>query len=239
MTYYLIIALQIACAYHVYKSNNNNYWYFVIILIPGIGCAVYVLTQILNKNDVAVVHKEITSVINPTKKIKDLKQKVAFADTFENRIRLADGWYELENYYEAEIMYQEALRGNHSKDFYGNTQLLNCLFEQKKYNDVIAIAENIQSNTEFSGSRSEFFYGLSLSETGNQQAAEEILKKINLRYSNYPERLELAKFYQANDLKKEADEILSELQAEFINLTKPNKKKYKAVFQEVDQLASN
>lgn len=236
MTYYLIIALQIICAYHVYKSKNNNYWYFVIILIPGIGCAVYVLTQIVNKSDVAVVQKELTSVINPTKKIKDLQQKVAFADTFQNKVNLADGWNELNNYEEAALAYQDALNGSHHNDFYANTQLLYCLFKQQKYNEVIAIAEGIKTHPDFSGSNSAFFYGLALFETGKATEAETILKKIDKRYSNYPERLELAKFYIAQSKDAEASEILSEMKAEFLNLTPPNRKKYKAVFTEVRQL---
>ena len=62
MLYYLIIGLQIYCAYHAYKNRNNMYWYFIIFFVPVIGCIIYLLTQVINKRDVTNSIEEITTI---------------------------------------------------------------------------------------------------------------------------------------------------------------------------------
>jgi len=235
MYYYIIIILQAICIYHIYKTRNNTYWYFVIIFLPAIGCLIYGVIHLLTKKNVEIAQNEIITTINPSKKIKDLEKKVAFSDTFQNRIDLADALFEQHNYLLAEEEYKTALSGSHSNDFYANSQLLKTLYYQDKYNDVIQIAQELKTKSDFEKSRAQFLYGLSLSKEGSLEEAETILKKIDQRYSNYAERLELSKFYLENNKKNNALEILIEMQNEHTNLTKPNKKKHRTIFDVVNQ----
>lgn len=238
MTYYILIALQLACAYHIYKNKNSFYWYFAILLLPAIGCLVYVIAQIFNKKDVAVVQKEFTAVINPTKKISQLEKKVEFSDTYSNRVELGDALLAIGNFKEAAVQYDAVLHGNHTSDYYANTQLLIALFEQEKYDEVISIGEKMSKFSDFEKSQAQFKYGLALSKTGKDDEAEAILKKIDQRYSNYPERIALSKFYIENEMQSKALEVLHEMQDEYLNLTKPNKKLHKNTFIEVDRLVA-
>ncbi|WP_396597150.1 hypothetical protein [Dokdonia sp. R86516] len=238
MTYYILIALQLACAYHIYKNKNSFYWYFAILLLPAIGCLVYVIAQIFNKKDVAVVQKEFTAVINPTKKISQLEKKVEFSDTYSNRVELGDALLAIGNFKEAAVQYDAVLHGNHTSDYYANTQLLIALFEQEKYDEVISIGEKMSKFSDFEKSQAQFKYGLALSKAGKDDEAEAILKKIDQRYSNYPERLALSKFYIENEMQSKALEVLHEMQDEYLNLTKPNKKLHKNTFIEVDRLVA-
>lgn len=235
MYYYIIIFLQALCIYHIYKTRNNTYWYFVIIFLPAIGCLIYGVTHLLTKKNVEIAQNEIITTINPTKKIKDLEKKVTFSDTFQNRINLADALFEQNNFSAAEEEYSIALSGSHASDYYTNSQLLKVLYRQGKYDAVIQVAEVLKTKKDFEKSRAQFLYGLSLSQLNSQEEAETILKKIDQRYSNYAERLELSKFYLENEKKDNALEILTEMQSEFTNLTKPNKKIHRAIFNEVDQ----
>lgn len=236
MVYYLVIALQIACAYHVYKVKNSYYWYFLILLFPAIGCGIYIITQLLTKEKVHAVTEELTNVVTPSKRIANLEQKVAFSDTFQNRINLADAYLKSDNLPQAETAYKEALQGSHKDDFYANTQYIIALFNQEKFEEVIDVVQNIKSKADFNNSKSEFLYGLSLSQVGEIEKAEEMLSKINQRYSNYEERLALSKFYIKHDKKDKALEVLEELQSEYENLLKPNRKRYQKTFTEVDSL---
>ena len=238
MTYYILIALQLACAYHIYKNKNSFYWYFAILLLPAIGCLVYVIAQIFNKKDVAVVQKEFTAVINPTKKISQLEKKVEFSDTYSNRVELGDALLAIGNFKEAAVQYDAVLHGNHTSDYYANTQLLIALFEQEKYDEVISIGKKMSKFSDFEKSQAQFKYGLALSKTDKDDEAEAILKKIDQRYSNYPERLALSKFYIENEMQSKALEVLHEMQDEYLNLTKPNKKLHKNTFIEVDRLVA-
>ncbi|WP_299767615.1 tetratricopeptide repeat protein [uncultured Dokdonia sp.] len=236
MLYYLIIGIQIYCLYHAYTTRNKIYWYFIILLAPGLGSAVYLITQVFTQKDVAVVQKEITAVINPTKKVKDLEAKVAFADTFQNRVDLADAYAELSNFEDAILHYKNALSGSHSQDYYGTAQLLNAYYHTEAYEDVVTTAQIIKGKSDFETSKAQFLYGLSLSKLKRDEEAEIILKKVDKRYSNYEERLMLAQFYKNTQKIEEAKELLEELIAEGDYMTKPNKQLYKTTFVEIQKL---
>lgn len=236
MLYYLIIGLQIYCLYHAFSIRNKIYWYFIILLAPGLGSAVYLITQVFTKKDADSVQKEIIAVINPTKKIKDLEAKVAFADTFQSRVDLADAQLEMEDFDNAIINYKEALSGSHNKDYYATSQILIAYYQKEAYEDVIAMAQIIKDKADFETSKAQFLYGLSLSKVGKEEEAEAILKKIDKRYSHYEERRMLAQFYKDANKTAEAKELLEELIAEGEYMTKTNKQLYKTTFLEIQKL---
>ncbi len=81
-----------------------------------------------------------------------------------------------------------------------------------------------------------FLYGLALNELGREAEAEYQLRQIDQRYSNYNERLALAKFLQNKGKTEDAKEILQDLKTESEHFTKPNKIKYKPTMHEVETL---
>lgn len=70
MFYYLLIAFQAFCIFHVYKSRNDYYWYFVIFFVPLIGASVYCHSQIINKTNIKNFIKKVNYSIYPRKKLK-------------------------------------------------------------------------------------------------------------------------------------------------------------------------
>ena len=86
------------------------------------------------------MQEEVVTVLNPTKRIKDLERKVAFSDTFQSRINLGDGYLASKEFPNAIEQYSFALRGQDAKDFYGNTRLIEALFKNELYEDVITEA---------------------------------------------------------------------------------------------------
>ena len=163
--YYLTIALQVFCIYHAYKNRNNYYWYFIIFFIPLIGCIIYLFTQVINKRDVANSIDEITTIINPTKKIKDLEQKLIFSNTFQNRIFLADAYLENNDYNNAILYYEEALKSNFKEDVYTINKLIICYYKIQDFDKVIAYSSQINLDKDFN--ETILYYGLSLEKKGN------------------------------------------------------------------------
>ena len=94
----------------------------------------------------------------------------------------------------------------------------------------------IKDKPEFKGSKQQFCYGLALRESGDLEAAEQELKAIDRPYSNYNERLELAKFYLQNDRREAGQEILEDISNEAQHMTKPNRKLFRQTITEVEQL---
>ncbi|WP_299124110.1 hypothetical protein [uncultured Winogradskyella sp.] len=236
MHYYLIVALQAFCIYHVYKNHKPYYWYFLIFFIPVIGSLIYIITQVYNKNDADKIQSEITSIINPTKKIKDLERKIEFSDTYTNRIELADAYVQNTDMPNAIVNYKKTLEDVDQNDLYARQQLILCYFQLKDYLGVVEHSEVILNKREFKGSKQQFCYGLALKELGKLEKAEEQLKEIDRPYSNYNERLELAKFYIENHRKSEGADLLNEIYAESQHMTKPNRRIYRTTIAEVERL---
>ena len=236
MLYYLIIALKVFCLYHIYKNRKPYYWFFVIFFIPIIGAIFYLITQVLTTGDVDKIQNELTTIINPTKKVKDLERKIEFSDTYANRIELADTYFGLNDFSNAVINYNKTLEDKVQDALYTRQQLVLCYFKLKNYDAVIAEVEQIKDRSEFKGSKQQFYYGLALREKGELAAAEIQLKAIDRPYSNYNERLELAKFYIENNRVEEGKDLLQEISEESKHMTKPNRRLFGSTVVEVERL---
>jgi hypothetical protein len=206
----------------------------VIFFLPLIGCIIYLLTQVINKQDVTNITEEITTIINPTKKIKDLKKELEFSDTFQTKINLANAYLQNKEYTSAILYYEKALEGNFKNDPHTLNKLIHCYFETANFDKVIAYANKIDLNKEFK--ESIYYYGLALEKKEMLDEAEIQLKKMDKRYSNYPERLEFSKFLIRRNKKVDAKEILIEISSEITAMTSLNKKKYNFILSETEKL---
>ncbi|GGD26485.1 tetratricopeptide repeat protein [Hyunsoonleella pacifica] len=194
MWYYLIIALQGFCIYHAIKNRSSYYWIFLIFFLPLIGCIIYFITQVYNKKDAEKITSEITQIINPTKKIRDLEKQLAFSESYQNRVNLADAYLENKDYQNAIKHYKEALEGNSQNDFYVIKNMIEAYHLIEDNKSVVFYGEQIKSHPEFSKSRTQFLYGLALEKEGNLVEAEDNLRAIDIRFSFYNERLVYANY---------------------------------------------
>lgn len=234
--YYFIIALQIFCFYHIYKNRNPYYWIFLILFLPLIGAIIYLLKYVIITSDKDKMQKEITQVINPAKKTKDLERKLQFSDTYANRIELADAYYDNKNFVSAISNYKISLEDTVQEDLYAQQKLILSYYQLHNYENVLKHSENILNKSEFIGSKQQFCYGMALKEVGKMEEAEHQLKQINKPYSNYTQRLELAKFYLETKKINEGKSLLEEISEESKNMTKPNRRIYSATIAEVERL---
>lgn len=236
MYYYIIIALQAYCIYHAYKNQKPYYWYFVIFFIPVIGSLVYIFTQIYNKPDTEKIQSEVTSLINPSKKLKELENQADTVDTYTNRIALADAYFQNGDLPKAILNYKITLEDTVQDEMYAREQLVLCYFQLKDYVAVIEHAEAIKQKSLFKGSKQQFCYGIALKELGKFEEAEIELKQIDRPYSNYAERLELAKLYIETSRGDQGKALLEEISEESQRMTVPNLKLYRSTITEVEQV---
>ncbi|MDX1278618.1 hypothetical protein [Oceanihabitans sediminis] len=235
MSFYLLIALQAYCLYHLIRNRNKYYWIFLIIFLPLIGCAIYLITQVYNKQKTETITKEVVSVVQPLKKIKALEEQLAFSDTFQNKINLADAYLEVKDYQNAIRVYESALDGYYQNDFYVIKGLIVSNYHTQAYDQVVMYAERILDHTEFKKSQLPFFYGMALEKQGKEEEAEAQLRAIDVRFSNYNERLYLAEFLISRNNKEEGKEILEELMSEYQHMTKRNKAIYKTTISKTEK----
>ena len=236
MWYYIILLLQGYCIYHMIKYRNPYYWVFLILFLPVVGSIIYLITQVYNKRDAEKITNEITHIINPTKKIKDLEKRLGFSESYQNRVNLADAYLENGDYQNAIKHYKAALDGNFQNDFYVIKSMIEAFYKMGDYKSILEYVENIKTHSEFKKSKTQFIYGLALEKEGELDAAEENLKCIDIRFSFYDERLIYAKFLLSRNKKGEAKEILGTIASEAQHMTKPNKRLYRITIAEVEKV---
>lgn len=220
MYYYLIIALQGFCLYHCYTHRNNYYWFLAIIFLPVVGSLLYLFMNVFQKRDVEKVQETLVTAINPTKKIKDLEKRFKFSATFENQVALADGYLEEGMFSEAISNYEASLKDVFAKDFYVISRLVEANYYANEFQKAIEEASKIETDSKFRKSKASFLYAMALEKEGNLTKAEELLNAFDAPYSNFPERLELARFLVRNSKLAEGKAVYDEMLAESENMSK-------------------
>lgn len=194
------------------------------------------LTQMVQKNEVSKLQEDLTTMINPTKKIKDLQAELEFADTFQNKVNLADALLENGNYQQATDHYRDALEGNFSNDVHVKIQLIRCHEALGNSDWIIDEAESIKDHSEFLKSPYALYYGLALDAAGRSQEAEPYLKRVDQRYSNYPQRVRLAAHYKDKNETSRAKEILEEILSEAGTMGKESRRLHRVAVNEAQKL---
>ena len=238
MPYYLILALQAYCIYHAYKNRSDTYWFFIILFIPAIGSIIYLITQVFNRSDLDTIQNEITTIINPSKKLKDLESVLQFSETFQNRVNLADEYFKIKDYKNAVFHYEKSLEGNFKNDFYVSKRIIESYYQLGKFEKTVEYAEKINHQSSFEKSRAQFLYGMALEKLERYNEAETELRKTDLSFSNYEERLALSKFLISRNKTEDAKEILKEILSEYQHVSKPNKRTFQKFFNEATKLNS-
>ncbi len=220
MYYYLIFALQGFCVYHCYTNRNNYYWILAIIFLPVIGSLLYLFMNVIRKRDIEVVQEQLETVINPSKKIKDLEKRFKFSATFQNQVALADGYLEEAQYEAAITNYEAALKDVFAQDFYVLSKLQEAYYYKTDFQASVDTANRIVESPKFKKSRASFLYGMALEKLGKIDDAEKWLYSFDAPYNYYMERLELARFYARNNKKDLAKSVYEEMVNEAENMSK-------------------
>ncbi|WP_299225039.1 hypothetical protein [uncultured Psychroserpens sp.] len=195
--------------------------------------------HVYKKRDAKMLQENLTNIINPTKKVRDLEQKLQFSETYENRIKLADAYFEIQDYNNALKQYLSALDSTFQNDFHVIEQIISCYYKNENYDRVIDYSKQVINHIEFKRSKVQFLYGLSLEKTGDIIEAEKQLKQLDLPYSNYTERLAYINFLIRHDKTEAAKTLLNEVFDETQNMTKMNRKLYKQTIIEIEKLKTD
>jgi len=216
MPYFLIVALQVFCVYHILKNENDWKWILFIIFVPALGSLVYIVSKVFNQKKIGQEFKAVQSdfgnILNPTGRIKELEKQVEFSDTFVNKVALGDAYLVNKKFDEAIATYESSLNGVFEEDSHVNHQLMNAYFHKEAYREVIQIAERAQKNTAtFQKSNARVLYALSLEKIGELDDAESIFKSMNGQYSDLEPRIIYGQFLARQNRMEDAKRIFDEI----------------------------
>src|SRR3954471_5416630 len=163
----IVIVLQAICVIHCIRKGNSGNWIWLIIFLPIVGAIAYIVSEMFTPGHVEQVQAGVTTVLNPTGKIRKLEQQLKFSDTFSNRVQLADAYLANGQTEKAIALYEDSLTGAFFENEYVLTQLNTAYFQKQQYNDVVAITKRIYKLPQFPRSRAHLQYAMALEQTGN------------------------------------------------------------------------
>ena len=116
----LIFGLQLLCVAHVMKTGRPCQWLFIIMALPLVGCLAYLLFEILpevrHSRAARQAVRDIGALIDPERELREKVERLAAADTVENRAALADECLRNGRAADARRLFESCLSGVHATD---------------------------------------------------------------------------------------------------------------------------
>ncbi|PCI60932.1 MAG: hypothetical protein COB37_09005 [Kordiimonadales bacterium] len=172
----LTVLVQILCIYHVVSTGRDKYWIGLILMAPGIGSLIYVLTQVLpdaGKSRTATNLKEgAIKAIDPNRELREALEAFDLVESVDNHIRLADALYDLERYEEAEPHLKICLQGAHKHDPHMLLRLASIRLELGDPTTALTLLDQLQQNNKgFNSQNGHMLYSRALEASGNTEEA--------------------------------------------------------------------
>lgn len=225
-SYYYIasVVLQAICVIHCLKKGTQNKWIWLIIFLPVIGSIAYIYTEMFSRGQVQNLTSGVGAVLMPTARVKKLEEQLRFADTFNNRIALADAYLASGRTDAAIDLYEKSLTGAFAENEHVLSQLIVAYSDKGRYADILPIAQKISKQPQFARSRAHMLYALALEKTGNSALAEKEFKTMKAKFSYYEHRYEYGLFLGRAGRLDEARQVFEEIVAEASHLSAREKR---------------
>lgn len=221
--YYIVIILQGLCVFHSIKKGTQAKWLWLIVFLPFIGSVIYIFTEVIKKQHISGVQNSIQTIANPSGKINELEKRFKFSDTFTNRVALADAYLDNGLNEKAIELYEPALTGVFIDNEHVIKQLIIAYYNLGQFQKVTDIAPKILKSFDFSKSRANLLYALSLLEIGDFVKAEKEFIAMNHRFSNYEARYYYGDFLMKQCRKEDAALIFHDIVDESQHLSRKEK----------------
>ena len=221
--YAITVLLQIICIIHCIRKGNQN-WIWLLVFLPMVGCIIYFFMEIVNRRDMGAVQTGVGQLFNPSGSIRKLETNLRFADTFSNRVALADAYLKAGQTARAVELYESSLTGNFSENEYVVRQLITAYHSQQNDAAIISITPKIYKQPQFTRSSARVYYAMALANTGRTEEAEQEFISMKGRFGNFEARYQYAIFLLKNNRREEARKILSDITEEIPQLSRPERR---------------
>ena len=143
----LLLLVQVLFGIHVIKTGRNLFWLWIILLIPGLGCLLYFLTQILpemtHSRHIKRAGKGLIKTLDPQREIRQLQDELEMSDSIDNRMALADAYVNAGEPDAAIPLYERSLTGIHENDPDIIFKLAHAFFVSKDYQKAKEILDHL------------------------------------------------------------------------------------------------
>jgi hypothetical protein len=233
-----ILILQAFCLYHAYRNNSLQSWLWLIILLPGIGCGIYLYDHFFNRSNIETLAEGVKNVVNTNYRIEQLERAHKLSDNITTKTNLAAAYVAYGRLDDAISLYKECLTGFMADDPSLQMKLLQAYFLKQDYAAAIELGNNLEQHKEFQKSPERVCYAWSLYNNGEIGEAEKQFQDVDRISANHWHRMEYAKFLVLNDKKGAARDKLATLLEEFELMRGGERKVNSGTIREVRELYS-
>jgi len=228
--YIITVVLQVICVLHCLRRGTQQNWLWLIIFLPLLGSIIYIFSEMFNRHSVQQVQSSVGEVLNPSGTIRKLEKQVQFADTFNNRIALADACLQAGQTERAIGLYEQSLTGAFAENEHGLLQLIIAYYKARRYDEAIAVGRRSYKFPQFPKSRSHIYYAISLDYAGKPAEAEAEFGKMKGRFANFEARYQYGLFLKRNDRPEEARQLFAAIVQEGRDLDSRQRRFYREWF---------
>jgi hypothetical protein len=167
------------CILHAIKTGRINYWLMILVLLPGIGSAAYLLFEVLpairHSRTAQRAAQQFSRTIDPDRAMRRHAENLEIADTADNKRHLAEERMKRGQWPEAEALYRSALVGPLAGDPALLIGLSKALFGKGDCQGAIDSLDLLQrENPNYESREGHMLYARSLEGLGRtREAAEE------------------------------------------------------------------
>ena len=175
-------------------------------------------------NEIKQVQSGVSTIINPTGKIKKLEKQLQFTDTFNNRVALADAYLETGATDKAIELYESSLTGAFTENEHVLYQLIIAYGIKENYEAVLPVAKKIYNLPQFARSKAHIAYAVALEHTGNKAQAEKEYQNMKARFANFEARYNYGRFLMRDNRFDEARQLYKNIAEEEAQLSSRERK---------------
>lgn len=235
----LTLAVQIICIIHVVRTGREKYWIGLILMVPGIGSAVYFITQILpdlgQSRTAGKAKEEAIKILDPNREFREAKNALEQVDSVQNRLRLIDAAIALEKFDVAEHQLSLCLTGYYEHDPHMLMRLAEIKLVQNAPTETIALLDRLQANNaSFRSQEGHMLYAKALEKSGSLDEALESYESLAAYATGEEARTRYGTLLKHVGQKEEARQVFLEVK----NRIKHGNKFYKKSEKQWGNIAS-
>lgn len=216
----ILTLIDIALIVHAIKTGRFSPWFYVILFLPGIGAAIYVVVELIpewtGSYQGQKARRKIATTLNPTGRYKQLVDELGIVDTISNRSALAEECLRLGKFDEALAQYNGIIEkplGDEPSFMLGRAR---AEYGLGRFADTVATLEELKRRwPDYNSSDGHLLYARALEGVGRNEEALDNYEGVGRYFPGSEPRVRqaqlLARLGRAEEAKALAEDIVRTL----------------------------
>jgi len=208
--------VQLAMVVHALKTGRNTYWVWLILMVPFIGSAAYLIIELgpelTGSTSGQRATRKISHSLNPNKDLNTARMNLDRSDTYQHRLELGNALIDKQLFAEAIPHYQQALKGLNEFNPTAMVGLANAQFAEQLYSDAKDTLDTlIEKNPGYRHQDSHLLYAQVLASLGDIDGATEEYEALIQYYTGPEPHVRFAELLYGQGNTHRATELLDEV----------------------------